>query len=114
MSKLPSVKHKQPCRECPFRRKAAAGWLGGGTVQQWVSDLTFGDVAFVCHMAAAKDKMHYCAGSMIHKNNQLKQPRDPVMARHQDQYGTDREDVFTWVSEFEAHHANGLLAEKGK
>ena len=36
-----------------------------------------------------------------------------MMARHQDQYGTDREDVFTWVSEFEAHHANGLLAKHG-
>ncbi len=37
---LPLVKHKHPCRECPFRSKSAAGWLGGGTVDGWMKDLT--------------------------------------------------------------------------
>ncbi len=62
-------------------------------------------------MAEKKNKRHYCAGSVIHKNNTLKVPRNPVMAHHQAQYGRDAENVFQWTIEFDAHHRNGLLAE---
>lgn len=108
---LPLVKHKQPCNECPFRRVAAAGWLGGGTVAAWVSDLTFGDTAFVCHMAEQEGKRHMCAGSMIHYRNSLKVPRDPTFADAVMQYAPDKEKVFAWTHEFKEHHLSGMLKE---
>lgn len=109
---LPLVKHLTPCKECPFRRVAAPGWLGGGTVDEWMSDLTFGDCAFVCHMAEAKGKRHFCAGSMIHFRNNLKTPRDPAFADMVMRFAKDTERVFMWAHEFQQHHAAGPLALK--
>lgn len=109
---LPTVNHTRPCRECPFRRVAAAGWLGGGTAESWHSDLVFGDTAFVCHMAEARGKRHFCAGSMIHFKNQFKCPRNPEFAAALDQFEKDTESVFQWPHEFKAHHESGPLAER--
>lgn len=110
---LPTVKHKRPCRECPFRREAPRGWLGGGTVDAWKQDLTVGDTAFVCHMAEAENKRHFCAGSMIHYRNSFKTPRNAVFATAVMEYQPDKETVFQWSFEFEAHHRGGPLEEKG-
>jgi hypothetical protein len=111
---LPTVKHRTPCRECPFRRASAAGWLGGGSATDWYSDIRFGDTAFNCHMAAKKEKNHYCAGSMIHYANQLKTPRDPQFAADAEQFKPDKVNVFQWAHEFYEHHADGLLSETRK
>ncbi len=108
---LPTVAHTSPCRECPFRRSCAPGWLGGGRVADWHADLTMGDTAFLCHMAVKKKKHHFCAGSMIHYRNSLKMPRDPEFSAAVAKY--DKSDkVFTWAHEFKQHHEAGLLAQK--
>lgn len=112
MVQLPKVAHKRPCKECPFRRAAPAGWLGGGAADEWTASLTFGDNAFVCHMAKKKNKNHFCAGSMIFYRNTLKCPRDAEFAAAVAQYEPDAENVFQWSGEFDAHHRNGLLALK--
>jgi hypothetical protein len=112
--RLPTIAHKRPCRECPFRRICAKGWLGGGTVEDWVNDLSIGDTAFVCHMAEKKDKRHFCAGSMIFFRNSLKRPRDIGFAAAVSHYEPDMETVFQWPAEFEAHHSSGLLAIRKK
>lgn len=107
---LPTVAHTNPCRECPFRRKSAPGYLGGGTVEEWMADLTFGDTAFVCHMAEQKGKRHLCAGSMIHYLNSCKMPRDRDFAAMLKHYAKNSVAVFDWPHEFQAHHAGGVLA----
>jgi len=109
---LPTVKHKTPCNECPFRRKAAPGWLGGGTVESWHANLVFGDTAFICHTGERKGKRYFCAGSMIHYRNQLKTPRDPEFAAMVLKYSKDVEHVFQWPHEFKQHHEAGLLAQR--
>lgn len=107
---FPKVKHLRPCGECPFRRKAPAGWLGGGTVEDWHALLCFGDTAFVCHTAEKRGKRHLCAGSAIHFRNSLKTPRDPAFAAMVMRFAKDAVTVFAWPHEFKAHHEAGLLA----
>lgn len=111
---LPEVKHKTPCRECPFRRAAPKGWLGGGTVDEWMGDLTVGDCAFACHMAESAGKLRYCAGSMILMRNSLKSPRDPKFYADSLRYSADVERVFQWAHEFNEHHRGGPLEIKAR
>lgn len=108
--------HKTPCAECPFRRVAAAGWLGGFTADEfkWMAEA---ERRMPCHTRMKKfDGVDYnnpgtapqCAGRAIYWANQCKLPRSPELLR----LPRDPVAVFSWPHEFVAHHKNGLLAER--
>ncbi len=41
---------RRPCKECPWRRKSARGWLGADNPQGFLST-TLADTRMPCHMA---------------------------------------------------------------
>jgi hypothetical protein len=106
--------HKTPCKECPFRRTAAAGWLGGMTADE-LRALADIEQRMPCHLHRTVDyllpdpALPQCGGRAIYWRNQCKVPRmegvllelpaDPVL-------------VFQWPHEFVAYHKRGLLAEE--
>lgn len=54
MSKLPHI--KKPCRDCPFRKDTAQGWLGKERMIEILNS-----ESFVCH----KKTDMQCAGHML-------------------------------------------------
>lgn len=107
--------HKKPCGECPFRRVAPAGYLGGNDPAEFAI-FSNRDSDLFCHVqvnkrrAAAKrdgkrvsigkEDTAECAGRATMWANQLKTSRDDsVMDVPQDKVA-----VFTHIGEFIKHH----------
>lgn len=84
----------KPCGDCPFSRKALNGWLGGGTVDQWIM-AAHGDHEMPCHTL----KGAHCAGAAIYRANVVKTPRFDTF-----RLPKDKEAVFATPMEFKAHH----------
>jgi hypothetical protein len=89
------TQHERPCDDCPWSRKALNGWLGGFTVDDWLST-AHSDAKIECHVNLGAQ----CAGSAIYRTNVVKSPRDPEVLR----LPADREAVFARPDEFRAHH----------
>lgn len=88
-----------PCSDCPFRRDALPGWLGGGTVDEWV-ELAHGEGVSECHtLVGPGSEKYHCAGLAIYRANVCKSPRDPLAFR----LPVNREIVFSF-GEFKKHH----------
>lgn len=100
------IRHKVPCRECPWRRSSPPGWLGPNTVEQYSAPVRSG-VLVPCHLDPNRS---YCAGSAVEMRNSCTLPRDPDMAA-QVLRVKPSEDVFRFPTEFEAHHRSGVLHE---
>jgi hypothetical protein len=110
--------HRQPCAQCPFRRASLPGFLGGAHPDTFMQ-LANADVRMPCHLhlpqgvdyAAAQVpgtrefQAPQCAGRAVFWRNQIKQPRDAALLILE----ADRNTVFTWPSEFMAHHREGAL-----
>ena len=102
----------QPCAECPFRRKAAPGWLGPWNVESLIDEVEHG--AFVCHRSIGdtinknNDQLEYCAGAAIYLNNHFKLARDRTYSSYQTLLKeipqTIKESVFSNKNEFTEHH----------
>ncbi len=114
---------KAACRECPFKRSSAAGWLGAASFDpdpggsfldpHWIAEM-----ALPCHMQvqwSAPDNQEQaktaplCFGFLTMMKNAGKLPRNPelaaavvVMERNPD--------YFTFPHEFKAHHNGGMKA----
>lgn len=91
--------HTEPCSECPWRKIAAAGWLGGNEVETYSVPVRRGYL-IPCHL---RSHDAYCAGSAIAMRNSATLPRDPDMAREVLKV-TKSDDVFRFASDFEKHH----------
>lgn len=88
--------HKSPCSDCPWARKAVAGWLGPLTPEEWV-ELAHSECREYCHTTSTN---HECAGLAIYRANVFKVLRDPTAF----QLPADRVKVFGSPAEFLAHH----------
>lgn len=98
------LEHTTPCRECPWRRKAPAGYLGGHDVADYANLGRF-QVPTTCHLTVREGREPaLCAGMAQMLNNSHSRPRDREYAAEVDKAGANP-DVFKFVSEFEAHHA---------
>ncbi len=95
-----------PCRECPWARKSARGWVGNIAPEEWVVIATR-EVTIPCHLAGPKGLLggggKQCAGAAIYRSNTGKRPRDPEIYH----LPPDREVVFATPMEFVAHHRDG-------
>lgn len=82
----------KPCTDCPMRRDALNGWLGGATPEQY-RNLAHSDQSVECHVHG-----HRCAGMAIYRTNVCKwQPAD-------DKLPADHAAVFSTPAEFLEHH----------
>lgn len=86
---------KAPCSDCPFRRDALRGWLGGSTPEEFIA-MAHSDTAYPCHAFLGPQ----CAGLAIYRANVAKLPRSP----HVQRLNADRVAVFASIKEFLAHH----------
>lgn len=91
--------HERPCSDCPFSRASLPGWLGGGTVEDWVA-AAHGEEQLDCHVLQGAQ----CAGAAIYRRNLGKLPRDPNALR----LPADRDAVFASPREFTEHHEGGF------
>lgn len=91
-----TVQHVTPCSDCPWRRDAIRGWLGGTRPKTFIR-LALGDEAYPCHAF----KGPQCAGMAIFRGNIAKLPRDPRVLR----LPADRRGVFATAGEFLEHHS---------
>jgi len=93
------IKHKTPCRDCPWRRKAGPGWLGSEqTPEQW-AETAHSDAYVECHVNQGKQ----CAGVAIFRANNCKVPRQRDNMRAK----PDHKKVFSSSVEFVEHHRSG-------
>ncbi|UTC29720.1 hypothetical protein BAJUN_00900 [Bajunvirus bajun] len=109
---MPELKHKKPCKVCPWRRESAPGWLGSSTPEEFLAQAKM-ELHMPCHAAidyeredwrAQAEAGPHCAGSLIFLANHCILPRDPVLAAKRAQVETDRETVFAHSAQFLAHH----------
>lgn len=100
--------HEKPCRECPWRREGAPGWLGNHTPENFVA-MSEAEQRMPCHTAVDYDapdweeqaaKAPQCAGRAIHLGNRCKRPRDKRILV----LPADHEAVFSTAAEFIAYH----------
>lgn len=58
--------HKAPCNECPWRKEAPAGWLGGFT-PEFYTDAVMNNEVPACHCrdhSPDNDDTAFCAGAL--------------------------------------------------
>lgn len=103
-----SVQHTKPCHDCPWRRKALPGWLGGHSISEWLA-FAHGETKIDCHTVKG-DPQPQCVGAAIYRANVLKLPRSGEIIRAK----ADPESVFGTPSEFAEHHASSNLTKKTK
>lgn len=111
---MTKLTRKDACRQCPFRRKSAPGWLGDTTPEQFLAATIHQDEHMPCHMAINYEKADWvenqlpkaahCAGSLIFMRNQLKRPIDKELCEMMDKVEPDIKNIFQWPHEFLAHH----------
>ena len=81
------------CSDCPLRRDAMNGWLGGATPEEYAR-LCHSDHVVECHVHAGSR----CAGLAIYRSNVAKfQPPEHKLPK-------DHEAVFSTPMEFIDHH----------
>ena len=83
------------CAECPWRRKAAPGWLGSEmTPEQWVKT-AHSDSIVDCHLR----KDHQCVGIAHYRRNVCKMAYPPNLV-----VDKDKSTFFAAPAEFVSHH----------
>jgi hypothetical protein len=106
------VAQKKPCGECPFRKKAAPGWLGASHPEGFVGTMVTESEPLPCHSTVNYERPDWherwvrgvdprnklCAGALTLMANQGKRPRTgPTVER-------DTETVFPSYRAFIEHH----------
>jgi hypothetical protein len=90
--------HTQPCSDCPMRRDALPGWLGGSTPDEYVR-LAHSDHPVNCHVITNQQ----CAGMAIYRANVVKRCDPPNLVLPKDTVK-----VFGFPTEFLEHHRKGV------
>lgn len=104
--------HKTPCYECPWRRTALAGWLGGHPAEYYADAVAAGEVP-ACHRqdhGPESDTTAFCVGALTCMANQAMVPKcqhkgQELAAQSRDEVGKDSM-VFTHHAEFYEHHTD--------
>ena len=93
----------QPCRECPWRKDSAPGWLGPQSADEWLRAV-HGETPIACHMTIPRSggwgrKTKQCRGAASFRANVFKTPMNSTVA-----VGPRDDSVFGSDAEFRAHH----------
>lgn len=101
--------HTTPCRECPFTRKSAPGWLGASEPGEFLA-LADSDLRTPCHSHVNYEAADWeekaktapqCVGRSIFLANRCKLPAPGILKAK-----ADRDNLFVRPHEFVAHHAD--------
>ena len=91
--------HKTPCKECPFRKAAPRGYLGGNNPQKFTV-IVGHDGFMACHLTMGKKTPEkQCAGRAAMFANQCKVSRDKSVMEVPKQA-----EVVSSIFEFMKHH----------
>lgn len=107
---------KKPCRECPFRKRSAPGYLGGFSAEETIMAAD-SDVDFVCHMTRGTNKATYrsCAGRLLYAAKTCKVFRNKDLERAKQKLLESQDDACNLENildfDFIQHHKNGALYE---
>lgn len=96
------TQHTSPCHDCPFRRTAINGWLGGLTAEDFIT-VAHTDTYSSCHVISNQQ----CAGMAIYRRNVCKRVEPPLLKLE-----ADRELVFSTPMEFRDHHTRPFTGSK--
>jgi hypothetical protein len=100
---------KNPCSECPFRRKSLPGYLGRATPESFLAAAHSGAVSMPCHSEVdyerddweeQQTRVHQCTGHAIYLSNTCKQSESPDVRK----LPANRELVFAGPPDFLEHH----------
>jgi hypothetical protein len=86
---------KKSCSDCPWRRDALNGWLGGNTAQEWLI-FAHSETQVPCHVYSDVQ----CAGIAIYRANVSKRPVNRALLV----LPPDEVTVFASPREFLEHH----------
>jgi len=95
--------HARPCGDCPFRRNALPGWLGGVPLRYFARLIHDDETSYPCHARRPADRPEdkwQCAGLATIRANVLKVPRDRAALA----VPADYANVFTSERQFVEHH----------
>lgn len=106
-----------PCVECPTRRTATAGYLGGYTAEMFIGML-YSQASVACHMTRGFKEgdptaMKHCTGACAFRANagiRTGTAADRAIAK----VGEDRETFFATPEEFYMHHKPAQIAAAKK
>lgn len=100
--------HRVACKQCPFRRNSAPGWLGSSEPGEFLA-LADSELRTPCHLhvdyesadwKAAAAAAPQCVGRSVHSANRCKQHGPDILRQP-----ADRDAFFARPHEFVAHHA---------
>lgn len=100
----------EPCKQCPWRRKAMPGWLAQFQPGWFVWHATHEGVA--CHMTVKHDgdpNASYCVGALIACRNAHIVPKDGKAVDAVLTVQKDTVNVFATMEEFTAHHEGAKI-----
>lgn len=80
------LKHRKPCKECPFLKKSASGFFGGYTPEEY-HQMAHGEMGVACHTAKHHEGTVACVGALQHANVAFKSYRNPCLRKLQDEVG---------------------------
>lgn len=86
--------HTSACSDCPWRRDALNGWLGGHSVDDFLA-IAHTDTRYDCHTI----KGQQCAGMAIYRKNTCKRVEAPLLV-----LPADHDNILSNPMEFRAHH----------
>lgn len=92
---LATCQHSTPCHDCPWTRTSIPGWLGDGSIDEWIG-MAHSEHEEGCHTLRGAS----CAGMAVYRANVCKSVRDPEVLR----LPADRKMVFSSPTEFREHH----------
>lgn len=93
------LEHTEPCSECPWRKEAPAGWLGGVEKFYYSDAIAAGEIPN-CH----KSTTAFCAGACSVMANMIKIPFKQEGAAPAVTTVGKREDTFSHFANFHQHH----------
>ncbi len=110
---------EEVCKECPFRRKSAPGYLGAASYDPhaFLAPHYHGDLRLPCHMRVdwdnrKKNKKGFtpedaplCRGFVIFMKNNVKYADNPEVRAAMETVEVDRENILGWQHEFIDHHS---------
>jgi hypothetical protein len=98
---------RRPCVECPLRRDAKPGHLGGYTAEQYV-DVLHGIADIACHLSPGfphnRAEQRSCTGVAMYRANLRVWPLADNALAAVDHVGRDRAAVFDDPLAFIRHH----------
>lgn len=100
--------HKVPCKECPWRKNAPQGYVGGHN-PEWYADVVSDNQVPSCHLrdnGPNNPKTGYCVGALHTISNASISPHDPKERAAAKEVGGNS-DCFEHPSLFYNYHTKG-------